>query len=83
MHEYKNIIQLEEDIMFLDGLSKKGSFSTYDNIKIIFISKRIQENLDEAYVLMTQCSDRDMQHYLNALVDRAIVVISKFNASSY
>jgi hypothetical protein len=83
MHEYKNILQLEEDIQFLDNLSRKKSYSTYDNIRIILISKRLQDNIDEAYVLMTQCTDRDVYNYINNLVDRSITVIRKFNASSY
>lgn len=73
---------MEEDIQLLDKLSRKPVHSTYDNIKIILISKRLQDNMNEAYLLMAQCPDMEISDYLNRLVDRSILVIRKFNASS-
>ncbi len=82
--EYKNIIQLEDDIKYLEKLSSKRQYSTYDNIKIILISGRIQDNLNDAYVLLSKCGDdRELYSYMLGLIDKALVVINKFNASSY
>lgn len=82
--EYKNIIQLEDDIRYLEKLCCKRKHSTYDNIKIIMISGRIQDNLNEACSLLPMCQDdRELHAYISNLIERALVTINKFNASSY
>lgn len=81
--EYKNILQLEDDTNFLEKLCTKKNHSTYDNIKIIMLSGRIQDNLNEACSLLTKCQDdRELHNYISNLIERALVAINKFNAAS-
>lgn len=81
--EYKSIIQLDEDVRYLTKLSSKKDYTTYDNIKIILISGRIQDNLNEALILLSRShDDRELHDYIAELVDRSLVAINKFNASS-
>lgn len=82
--EYKSILQLEEDIDYLTKLASKKSYTTYDNIKIIRISGRIRDNLNDACILLGKSGDdRELHDYIASLIDKALIAISKFNASSY
>jgi len=81
--EYKNIIQLEEDMLFLESLSSKKEYSVFDNIKIIMISNRFHDNLNEAIIVQHQSyANRELYSYLEALISRSISTLKKFNASS-
>lgn len=77
-------MQLEEDTLYLEKLCSKRYYSTYDNIKIILISGRIQDNLNEACGLLHKCSDDvELEVYVSDLINRALIAINKFNASCH